>query len=272
MSREEATYWHAKARRPHGLRALRVLLEVARGERRDRVRGSPRAPRRSAAHRPSKVPEVTARALRCNTRIELTVDEFLLLDRIPQAGHAVPARLHCELEHEHRGDHVAFAQTGEGVSSNALWWMRWTAAERIVVELPPCLANDPAWPEDQDEDDPMLCWLPGEHRCAHEWQMRSDLEFTRTANSVSELGKQRLRAVPAPAGPQLRIHRDERTIAVHWPDSERWLMIWPPEYPSTSWAGIRPRPPSGAGTCATPTSTTRNGLTRPSRITVTCRG
>jgi hypothetical protein len=77
----------------------------------------------------------------------------------------------------------------------------------------------------------MLCWLPEEHRGAHEWRMRSDLEFTRTAKSVSELGKQRLLTVPAAAGPQLRIHRDERTIAVRWPDWERWLTIWPPEYP-----------------------------------------
>ena len=32
------------------------------------------------------------------------------------------------------------------------------------------------------------------------------------------------------AGPQLRIHRDERTVAVRWPDWQHWLMIWPPEY------------------------------------------
>jgi hypothetical protein len=175
------------------------------------------------------VPGVTAKALRCNTRIELTVDEFLKLDRIPHAGHAVPARLHCELEHEHRGDHMAFAQTGEGISSNAVFWMRWTATDRDVVELTPCLARDPDWPEDQDEDDPMFCWLPTDHRGAHEWQMRSDLEFSRTANSVSELGKQRLRTVPIPTGPQLRIHSIECTIAVRWPDWDRWLMIWPPE-------------------------------------------
>jgi hypothetical protein len=149
---------------------------------------------------------VTAKALRCNTRLELTVEEFLFLDRIPGAGHAVSARLHCEMEHEHRGDHFAFAQTGEGVSGpQAVWWMRWNAASRAIVELPPCLARDPGWPEDQDEDDPMFCWLPAEHRAAHEWEMRSDLEFTRTANGVSEPGKDRLHAVPPAAGPQLRI-------------------------------------------------------------------
>jgi len=121
------------------------------------------------------VPCVTAKALRCNLRLELTVEEFLLLDRMPGAGHAVPARLHCELEHEHRGDHVAFAQTGEGASSSsAVWWMRWNADSRDVVELPYCLARDPGWPEDQDEDDPMFCGLPADHRAAHEWEMRSD--------------------------------------------------------------------------------------------------
>jgi hypothetical protein len=109
--------------------------------------------------------------------------------------------------------------------------MRWNAASRAIAELPPCLARDPGWPEDQDEDDPMFCWLPAGHRAAHEWEMRSDLEFTRTANGVSELGKDRLRAVPPAAGLQLRIHRDEKTIAVRWPDWPRWLMIWPPEYP-----------------------------------------
>ena len=35
---------------------------------------------------------------RCNARVELTVTEFLRLDRMPSAKHAVPARLHCELE------------------------------------------------------------------------------------------------------------------------------------------------------------------------------
>ena len=178
------------------------------------------------------MPCVTAKALRCNLRLELTVEEFLLLDRMPAAGHAVPARLHCELEHEHRGDHVAFAQAGEGASSSsAVWWMRWNADGRDVVELAYCLARDPGWPEDQDEDDPMFCGLPADHRAAHEWEMRSDPQFTRTANGVSELGKDRLRAVAAVAGPQLRIHRYEGTIAVRWPDWPRWLMIWPPEYP-----------------------------------------
>ncbi|MGH3199893.1 MAG: hypothetical protein ACRDOH_09550 [Streptosporangiaceae bacterium] len=70
-----------------------------------------------------------------------------------------------------------------------------------AVELPPRLARDPGWPEDQDEDDPMFCWLPADHRGTHEWQMRSDLEFTRTASCVSELGKDRLRTVPPAAGP-----------------------------------------------------------------------
>ena len=37
--------------------------------------------------------------------------------------------------------------------------------------------------------------------------------------------------MPPAAGRQLRIHRDERTIAVRWPDWQHWLMIWPPEYP-----------------------------------------
>jgi len=151
---------------------------------------------------------VTAKALRCNTRIELTVEEFLFLDRIPGAGHAVPARLHCELGHEHRGGHVAFAQTGEGaMSSSAVWWMRWNTAGRAAVELPYCLARDPGWPEDRDEDDPMFCGLPADHRGGHEWEMRSDLEFTRTFNGVSELDRDRLRAVPgraAAADPPLR--------------------------------------------------------------------
>ncbi len=144
----------------------------------------------------------------------------------------MPARLHCELGHEHRGGHVAFAQTGEGaMSSSAVWWMRWNTAGRAAVELPYCLARDPGWPEDRDEDDPMFCGLPADHRGGHEWEMRSDLEFTRTFNGVSELDRDRLRAVPSPAGPQLRIHRYEQTIAVRWPDWEHWLMIWPPEYP-----------------------------------------
>ena len=34
----------------------------------------------------------------------------------------------------------------------AVWWMRWNADGRDVVELAYCLARDPGWPEDQDED------------------------------------------------------------------------------------------------------------------------
>jgi hypothetical protein len=30
MSREEASYWHAKVQRPRGLRALRILLDGGR--------------------------------------------------------------------------------------------------------------------------------------------------------------------------------------------------------------------------------------------------
>jgi hypothetical protein len=64
--------------------------------------------------------------------------------------------------------------------------MRRTAASRAIAELSPCLVRDPGWPEDQDEDDPMFCWLPAGHRAAHEWEMRSDLEFTRTFNPTCD--------------------------------------------------------------------------------------
>jgi hypothetical protein len=98
---------------------------------------------------------VTGPILRCNTRVELTVTEFLRLDRMPRPKHAVPARLHCELEHQHDGDHVAFAQAGEGAHSDtAEWWIRWNGGRRDITELPWCLAKDPSWPEDADEDDP----------------------------------------------------------------------------------------------------------------------
>src|SRR4029077_20435420 len=103
--------------------------------------------------------------------------------------------LHCELEHEHRGDHVAFAQTGEGASSSsAVWWMRWNATGRDVAELAYCLARDPGWPEDQDEDDPMFCGLPAGHRAAHEWEMRRDPQVPRTAGGGRVLGRDRRRA------------------------------------------------------------------------------
>jgi hypothetical protein len=175
---------------------------------------------------------VTGTILRCNTRIELTVMEFLRLDRMRDAKHAVPARLHCELEHQHDGDHVAFAQHGEGTwTTGAEWWLRWSGDRRDITELPWCLAKDPSWPEDAAEDDPMFCGLPENHEGAHEWEMRSDPVFTRTANGIGELDRDRLRAVPRDDRPQLRIHRWEMVMAVRWPDWDHWLMIWPPEYP-----------------------------------------
>ena len=123
---------------------------------------------------------VTGPIPRCNARVELTVTEFLRLGRMPSAKHAVPARLHCELEHQHDGDHVAFAQAGEGAySDTAKWWIRWNGGRRDITELPWCLAKDPSWPGDANEDDPVLCGLPENHEGAHEWEMRSDLVFTR---------------------------------------------------------------------------------------------
>ena len=176
---------------------------------------------------------MTGPILRCNTRVELTVTEFLRLGRMPRAKHAVPARLHCELEHQHDGDHVAFAQAGEGAySDTAEWWIRWNGGRRDITELPWCLAKDPSWREDADEVDPVLCGLPENHEGAHEWEMRSDLVFTRTANGIGGLDRDRLRAVPREDRPQLRIHRWEMVMAVRWPDWDHWLMIWPPEYPS----------------------------------------
>jgi len=143
---------------------------------------------------------VTGPILRCNTRVELTVTEFLRLDRMPRAKHAVPARLHCELEHQHDGDHVAFAQAGEGACSDtAEWWIRWNGGRRDITELPWCLAKDPSWPQDADQDDPVLCGLPENHEGAHEWEMRSDLVFTRTANGIGGLDRDRLRSAPCRA-------------------------------------------------------------------------
>jgi hypothetical protein len=170
--------------------------------------------------------------LRCNLRIELTVAEFLRLDRMPGAKRPVPARLHCELQHQHDGHHVAFAQNAEGAYSDfAEWWVRWGAKSREIAEIPWCMAKDPDWPEDADEDDPMFCGLPERHQGAHDWAMRSDLQFTRTANGIGELDRDRLRAVPADDRVKLRIHRWDMVMALRWPDWDHWLMLWPPEYP-----------------------------------------
>ena len=125
------------------------------------------------------------------------------------------------------------SQAGEGAySDTAEWWIRWNGGRRDITELPWCLAKDPSWPGDADEDDPVLCGLPENHEGAHEWEMRSDLVFTRTANGIGGLDRDRLRGVPREERPQLRIHRWEMVMAVRWPDWDHWLMIWPPEYPS----------------------------------------
>ena len=94
------------------------------------------------------------------------------------------------------------------------------------------------------EDDPVLCGLPENHEGAHEWEMRSDLVFTRTANGIGGLDRDRLRAVPREERPRLRIRRWEMVMAVRWPDWDHWLMIWPPEYPATT-AARRHRSESG---------------------------
>jgi hypothetical protein len=179
------------------------------------------------------VPFVDGTILRCNTRLELTVAEFLHLDRMPGAKRPVPARVHCELQRQHDGDHVAFGQNAEGrYASFSEWWVRWNDGSREITEIPWCMTKDPDWPEDQDEDDPMLCGLPKDHQGAHDWEMRSDLQYTRTANGVGELERDRLRAVPADDRVKLRISFHPVVVAMRWPDWDHWLLMWPPEeYP-----------------------------------------
>jgi hypothetical protein len=179
---------------------------------------------------------------RCNTRLELTVAEFLHLDRMPGGSkRPVPARVHCELQHRHDGDHVAFGQNAEGrYASFAEWWVRWNDGSREITEIPWCMAKDPDWPEDKDEDDPMFCGLPEDHEGAHDWEMRSDLEYTRTANGTGEPGRDRLRAVPADDRVKLRVCFAPVAVAMRWPEWDHWLMMWPPEYPD--YEG-RPSPP-----------------------------
>jgi len=86
----------------------------------------------------------------------------------------------------------------------------------------------------------MFCGLPEDHEGVHDWEMRSDLEYTRTANGVGELGRDRLRAVPAEDRVKLRVCFDPVAVAMRWPEWDHWLMMWPPEYPE--YEG-RPSPP-----------------------------
>ncbi|MDN5851923.1 MAG: hypothetical protein L0K86_03590 [Actinomycetia bacterium] len=171
---------------------------------------------------------MASEAVRCNTGVELTVTEYLLFDAVPHADHAVPRRLHCDLQDGHEDAHAAFAQS-PGTEHDRVWWMRWDHSERAVVELGYCVTGDP----DRGEDDPGGdCLLPKDHRGGHTWQLvRPTLDFTRGADAVSRAAAHRLRAAPAPAGPLIRVHRFEHILAIKWPEFERWLMIWPDEYP-----------------------------------------
>ena len=118
----------------------------------------------------AKISTVTKQLVRCNTGIDLTVGEFLHFDGVLGARHAVPARLHCELQHGHRDPHIAFVQTpGE---DDGVWWLRWDATSRVPIEWRYCLAKDPGWPAEADEDDDMYCGLPIDHRGVHQWQMQ----------------------------------------------------------------------------------------------------
>jgi len=38
--------------------------------------------------------------------------------------------------------------------------------------------------------------------------------------------------------PKIRLHRYEYIVAMKWPGSEHWLMIWPHPYPELAPAGV----------------------------------
>jgi hypothetical protein len=168
--------------------------------------------------------------MRCNTGIDLTVTEFVVFDRAGRARHRVPARLHCGLQHGHDDAHAAFAES-ESEDGDGVWWLRWGTDRREPVVWPYCLARDPDWPADADDDDAMLCGLPAGHEGGHEWQLQAPgLDELPGAHPVPEGSRARMAQAARPDRLLIRVHRHEQIMAVRWPDHERWLMIWPNEY------------------------------------------
>ena len=204
-------------------------------------------------------------AVRCNTGVELTATEYLLVDAVPHTPLLGGCTATCRT--------VTRVPTWRSPSLRApstphAWWLRWDHTERAAVELQYCVSGDPGRGEDDPEGD---CLLPKDHRGRHTWQLlRPTFDVTRAAHGVSETAAQRLRASAAPAGPLIRVHRYEYILAIKWPEFERWLMIWPDQYRTSPQTAHRPQPPNGGPwPSATPTSTARTGSTPPPTTTTT---
>ena len=60
---------------------------------------------------------------RCQSSLELTVNEVTPLIRLPDGAHVLAEVAICELEDNHPGPHVSLGQT-DGEDQD--WWIRWT--------------------------------------------------------------------------------------------------------------------------------------------------
>ena len=94
----------------------------------------------------------------------MTAAESERLVSLPEpVAHELELVLQCELQSEHRGEHMSLDQTSGPDGAN--WWLSWPVGERQLQRLPPC----PASAETDHGPDP--CTLPMGHDGAQDYEM-----------------------------------------------------------------------------------------------------
>ena len=101
---------------------------------------------------------------RCSARTALSAAEVRALEALPEpVAHELQLVLQCELESDHRGEHMSLGQTSGPNGAN--WWLSWPVGDRQLQPLPPCPSSAAT------EDGPDPCTLPMGHDGAHDYEM-----------------------------------------------------------------------------------------------------
>jgi hypothetical protein len=102
----------------------------------------------------------------CEARVILDDQLWAKLDAVENPAHQLEREFVCQLDDEHVGRHVAFAQDqqGFGDAPRVSWWVWFDDVSREIVPAPGCKATE-AWPDDRLNDG--QCMLQAGHVGPH---------------------------------------------------------------------------------------------------------
>lgn len=108
--------------------------------------------------------------MRCPAQTALTSAELRALEALPDPVNELDLVLRCELQAEHRGEHMSLGQTDNRGHN---WWLSWPAGDRLLQALPTC----PATIGEDVHEEP--CTLPMGHDGVHDYELLGDRPWIR---------------------------------------------------------------------------------------------